>query len=108
MNLDEYQIQSSKTAIYPEEHAIEYLVLGMCSEAGEVAGKLKKIIRDNNQIIDASKRLELSKEIGDVLWYVSQLALELNIPLSIVARQNIEKLQERSKNNSISGDGDNR
>lgn len=108
MDLDQYQIQSSKTAIYPAERAVEYLVLGMCSEAGEVAGKLKKIIRDNNQIIDDAKRLELSKEIGDVLWYISQLALELNITLSSVAKQNIEKLQERSKNNSISGDGDNR
>lgn len=108
MDLDQYQMQSNKTAIYPEDRAVEYLVLGMCSEAGEVAGKLKKIIRDNNQVIDDSKRLELSKEIGDVLWYVSQLALELNIPLSIIAEQNIAKLQERSKNNLISGDGDNR
>ena len=108
MDFDKYQYESNKTAKYPDELAIEYLSLGMCSEAGEVAGKVKKIIRDDGRIISAEKREDLSKEIGDVLWYVSQLALELDIPLSKIAKDNITKLSKRLVENKISGSGDNR
>lgn len=108
MDFDKYQYESNKTAKYPGELAIEYLSLGMCSEAGEVAGKVKKIIRDDGRIISSEKREELSKEIGDVLWYVSQLALELDIPLSKIAKDNLAKLSKRLVENKISGSGDNR
>ena len=107
-NFDEYQQKSSLTAIFPGEYALEYLSIGLVSEAGEVAGKVKKIIRDENRIISEEKRQQLSNEIGDVLWYVAQLSLELNIPLSRVATENIEKLQDREKRGQISGSGDSR
>ena len=106
MNFTEYQMKSNMTAIYPDGKALEYLCLGLASEAGEVAGKLKKIIRDNNSEITDESRFSLSSELGDVLWYISQLALELNIPLDVVAHENIIKLQSRMDRGKISGSGD--
>lgn len=108
MEFNDYQMKSSSTAIYPDGKALEYLTLGLCSEAGEVAGKLKKVIRDNNSSITTEKRFELASELGDVLWYISQLALELNIPLDVVAHENIAKLADRKARGAISGSGDSR
>lgn len=108
MNFNEYQAETSKTAKYPPEHALVYLALGLASEAGEVAGKLKKIIRDNGFKIGPDQKSQLSSELGDVLWYIAQLALELDIPLGAVASSNVEKLRDRSERNVISGSGDNR
>lgn len=106
MNFNDYQHRTSSTAIYPEEKALEYLALGLCSEAGEVAGKLKKIIRDYGSNMTEEKRFELASELGDVLWYVSQLALELNVTLDVVAHENIAKLADRKERGAIGGSGD--
>lgn len=108
MNFNEYQFQSSKTAKYPEERAIEYLTLGLASEAGEVAGKVKKVIRDDSSNLSDEKRQQIGSELGDVLWYISQLALELNISLESIAVSNIAKLSDRNSRGAIGGSGDNR
>lgn len=108
MSFNEYQAETDKTAIYPKDKAIEYLVLGLASEAGEVAGKLKKIIRDRGGVVGVHEAAAICDEIGDVLWYISQIALELNTSLQSVADKNIEKLQSRQQRGVIGGSGDNR
>ena len=108
MNIDDYQRYASITAKYPKEKALEYCVLGLTSEAGEVAGKLKKAIRDEDGVISDERKADLIAEVGDVLWYVAMVALELNVPLSTVAEQNLDKLLSRQARDVIGGDGDNR
>jgi NTP pyrophosphatase (non-canonical NTP hydrolase) len=102
-SFDGYQDFTDTTAIYPKGKALEYLALGLTSEAGEVAGKVKKWIRDGYLDHD-----ELIAELGDVLWYVAQMASELDIYLSEVAEDNVEKLKSRQKRNKLMGSGDNR
>ncbi|MBM2817873.1 MAG: mazG [Parcubacteria group bacterium] len=85
-----------------------YPVLGLCGETGEIAEKIKKVIRDEVGIVSEQKKEEIKKELGDVLWYISQIATELGLSLSDVAKLNIEKLQSRLERNKISGSGDDR
>ena len=109
MTFDEYQKKSRETAIYPNQgNNFIYPTLGLVGESGEIAEKVKKIIRDNNGLLDDFKREEIKKELGDVLWYVSQLATEIKINLSDIAETNISKLQSRKERDKLSGDGDNR
>lgn len=109
MNFEEYQKKSRKTAIYPNvgDNFI-YPTLGLTGEAGEVAEKIKKIIRDKGGKIDEETKKMIQKELGDVLWYVSQLASELNLKLDDVAKINIEKLYSRLERGKIGGSGDER
>jgi len=102
MNFDEYQKFARSTAIYPDECKVVYPALGLCGEAGEVAEKVKKNIRDGKSLDG------LALELGDVLWYISTLADDLGVTLEEVAKANIEKLQSRMERNKIKGDGDNR
>ena len=106
MSFDIYQEKTGETAIYPPDKALEYLTLGLCSEAGEVAGKLKKIIRDHDGVIDEDAAHKLSLEIGDVLWYVAQLSTTLGLQLSEVAEDNLKKLSARKNKGTITGSGD--
>ena len=109
MNFEEYQDLSRKTAIYPNiNNNFVYPTLGLSGEAGEVAEKIKKIIRDKNEKIGEEDKLEIKKELRDVLWYLSQLASELKISLNDVAESNIKKLNERKQKNMLHGNGDNR
>lgn len=108
MTLNEYQQKALETAIYPEEQKIIYPTLGMCGEAGEVADKVKKVIRDNNQDFTPLKKAELAKEIGDVLWYCATLAHDLGYTLEQIAEINYEKLKSRQMRGKLSGEGDNR
>lgn len=109
MNLNEYQDKSKATAIYPNQGSnYVYPTLGLVSEAGEIAGKIKKVIRDDDGIISEEKMEDIKKELGDVLWYVAQLATELKIPLNDVAEYNIKKLQSRMERGVIKGSGDER
>jgi NTP pyrophosphatase (non-canonical NTP hydrolase) len=109
MNFSEYQEKSRKTAKYPNAGSDwTYPVLGLCGEAGEVAEKMKKVLRDCDGKIGETKREEIKKELGDVLWYISQLATELNLSLDEIAEKNIEKLYSRMERNKLKGDGDNR
>ena len=104
-DLDMYQKVAKTTAIYPREQAIIYPSLGLTGEAGEVANKVKKIIRDgtNQNIIQ-----EISNEIGDVLWYVALLADDIGCKLSDIANNNLIKLENRKKNGTLHGSGDQR
>ncbi|MFA6160145.1 MAG: nucleoside triphosphate pyrophosphohydrolase family protein [Parcubacteria group bacterium] len=109
MNFEEYQEKSRKTAIYPNAgENFVYPTLGLSGEAGEVAEKIKKVIRDKDGVMDDESREMIKKELGDVLWYVAQLASELKLPLDDIAQKNIEKLYSRLERGKINGSGDNR
>lgn len=100
---DAYQDFTDSTAIYPARLGLEYTALGLASEAGEFAGKVKKAIRDNTYDTDA-----MVAELGDVLWYLARAAAELDVHLSDVAKDNIEKLKSRKERNVLGGSGDDR
>ena len=104
-DLDMYQKVAKTTAIYPREQAIIYPSLGLTGEAGEVANKVKKIIRDGT---NQNTIQEISNEIGDVLWYVALLADDIGCKLSDIANDNLIKLANRKKNGTIHGSGDDR
>jgi NTP pyrophosphatase (non-canonical NTP hydrolase) len=109
MNFTDYQTKSRKTANYPTiGHPVIYPTLGLANEAGEVAGKIKKIFRDKNGVIGAAEREALKSELGDVLWYLAQVCTELDLSLDEVAEHNIVKLYNRLERGKIGGDGDNR
>lgn len=104
MDFNQYQKSSRKTAIYPGVGTnCIYPALGIASEAGEVAGKIKKFLRDGKL-----NKTELALELGDCLWYIAQLCTELNMPLDDIASMNIEKLQDRQERDTLQGSGDNR
>lgn len=103
MNFSEYQTMALKTAIYPKALGLYYTALGLSGETGEVAEKVKKLIRDGT--ID---RQSMKKELGDVLWYLAAMSHELGIDLQDVAEGNILKLANRAKSGSLSGSGDDR
>ena len=101
MTAELYEYAASQTAIYPKEKALEYLALGLTSEAGEVAGKIKKIIRDGEGIEGLDmKKIAIASEVGDVLWYC--------VPLNTIMQMNLEKLNDRKERGTLQGSGDNR
>ncbi|MDO8755677.1 MAG: nucleoside triphosphate pyrophosphohydrolase family protein [Anaerolineales bacterium] len=109
MNFTDYQTKSRATAKYPAiGHAVIYPTLGLVNEAGEVAGKIKKVFRDKNGEFSPETREALKAELGDVLWYLAQTCTELDISLDEVAESNITKLLDRQARGKIQGDGDNR
>lgn len=109
MDFKTYQEESRKTAKYPDAGKnFVYPTLGLSGETGEVAEKIKKVIRDKNSIIDDTTRMEITKELGDVLWYLSQLASELDVSLDDIAKTNLEKLFSRMERDKLHGEGDNR
>ena len=109
MNFKTYQSESRKTAIYPNQGKnFIYPTLGLSGEAGEVANKIKKVIRDKNSTLDKETVEELEKELGDVLWYIAQLATELGLSLEKIAQKNLKKLFSRKERGKLSGSGDNR
>jgi NTP pyrophosphatase (non-canonical NTP hydrolase) len=105
----EYQRESRKTwNLVPIDHPIVYPTLGLVNEAGEVAGKVKKIFRDKGGTISEEDRQALTLELGDVLWYLAQICTELGITLDDVAEANVEKLRSRLERGAIHGEGDHR
>jgi NTP pyrophosphatase (non-canonical NTP hydrolase) len=108
MQLSEYQRLSRRTAEYPREAGLAYPALGLAGEAGEVAEHAKKAIRDDGGTVTDERRVAMAKELGDVLWYVAQLASELGLELEDVARENLEKLTSRQQRGALSGSGDDR
>ena len=106
-DLDMYQQVAKTTAIYPREQAIIYPTLGLTGEAGEVANKVKKLIRDGYEK-NKDYRTEISAELGDVLWYIAVLASDIGIELSDIATNNIIKLKDRQARGVIGGNGDTR
>ena len=108
MELSEYQRLSRRTAEYPREAWLAYPALGLAGEAGEVAEHAKKAIRDEGGIVGDERRVAMAKELGDVLWYVAQLASELELELDQIAQANLEKLLSRQRRGVLSGSGDER
>ena len=109
MTFEEYQKNANETAIYPLRGSnIYYPALGLSGEAGEVAEKVKKIMRDKAGRVDEGDRTALKKELGDVLWYVSQVAYEFGLDLEDIAKENLEKLKSRQERGKLTGSGDNR
>lgn len=115
LTLDEYEAEALEHALYDDD--VIYPVLGLVSEAGEVADKFKKLLRDEQfelpfddvaVSMTYEERYEVAQELGDVLWYVTALANDLNFSLEEVAEANLRKLEGRSKRGTIRGSGDNR
>ena len=106
---DLYENLAGQTAIFPEDKALEYLALGMTSEAGEVAGKVKKLIRDGGDKEGFEmKKLAIASEIGDVLWYCAMMAKEVGVPLNDIMKENLKKLHGRKERGTLQGSGDER
>ena len=109
MELSDYQERSRATAVYPGAGAnLLYPTLGLCGEAGEVAEKIKKMVRDDAGVLSPERRDALAKELGDVLWYVAQLATEAGLDLDAVAAGNLDKLLSRRDRDVLRGSGDDR
>jgi NTP pyrophosphatase (non-canonical NTP hydrolase) len=112
MTLDEYERRARSTAAYPSSAALLYPVLKLAGEAGEVAEKLGKAMRDRGwtpgETIDPTVRDGLIAELGDVLWYVASVAVDLGSSLEEVAERNVAKLADRSMRGVIHGSGDDR
>lgn len=106
MTFEEYQSLSRTTAKYPDAGSnFVYPALGLAGEAGEVADQMKKIIRDDSGKIEDARKKKIISELGDVLWYVAQLSIEVGSSLEEVAEENIKKLRSRKERGVISGDG---
>lgn len=110
MDLNEFQKKAIETAMYPEKHKIIYPALGLGDESGEVLGKIRKWLRedDGSGEMTHERKESIKGELGDVMWFVSNLANDLGFALEDVAKFNIEKLQSRKERGVIKGDGDNR
>ena len=106
LTFNNYKEQAITTKIYPAGLAIPYVTLGLMGEAGEVAEKVKKVLRDKNGIFDEETKLLLGKEIGDVLWYLAALTDELGMDFGQIAQNNIDKLQSRKDRGVLGGSGD--
>ena len=103
MTFGDYQTEAQKTAIYPDEHKIVYPALGLAGEAGEVANKVKKMLRDGN-----FDREDVAAEVGDCLWYIAALCRDRNFAMGYIASCNLDKLHSRMERGTIQGSGDKR
>jgi NTP pyrophosphatase (non-canonical NTP hydrolase) len=108
MDLNDYQKAARRTAIYAEHHRVIYPALGLASEAGEVAGKIKKVLRDQGGDFAKAPLEAIKDELGDVLWYVAVLAADLGLALDEIAAENLAKLSSRKQRGRLSGGGDRR
>jgi NTP pyrophosphatase (non-canonical NTP hydrolase) len=106
MDLSEYQAKAAATALYPKQFKVVYPMIGMCNEAGEALGKLKKVMRGDKDM--DGQRDALLDELGDVLWYIAAVATDLDADLSDIARVNLDKLESRLQRGVLQGDGDKR
>ncbi|KGG12496.1 MULTISPECIES: nucleoside triphosphate pyrophosphohydrolase family protein [Prochlorococcus] len=107
MDLNQYQHKSRETALYPNSGKNPiYPTLGLVGEAGEVADKVKKVLRDNQGKFDSEVKNSIKYELGDVLWYLAQLSTEFGFTLEDVAQTNLDKLSSRAKRGRIKGSGD--
>ena len=105
----EYQQRASETAIFPKEKALEYLTLGLVGEAGEIANKAKKLIRDGADVEGYNDKLDqIAAELGDVLWYAAMLCNHVEVNLGKVMENNLDKLADRKSRGVIGGSGDTR
>ncbi|AWY07543.1 nucleotide pyrophosphohydrolase [Streptomyces phage LazerLemon] len=113
MDFAQYQQAAGETAVYPhagEQHidGLAYVALGLVGEAGEIANKVKKIIRDCGGVVEPERLTAIAEEAGDVLWYLARLCTEMGVDLGQVAALNAAKLESRALRGTLQGDGDNR
>lgn len=108
MEINKYQEEAMKNKVYGYGDRVNYPILGLCGEAGEVANKYKKILRDGNGVMTDENHKDLVSEAGDCLWYLAALAEDLGVTLQYLAETNLEKIARRRQNNTINGSGDNR
>ncbi len=108
MKFNEYQKLAHKTAVYPEEHAFNYVIMGLVSEVGELAGYIKKWIRGDYAYAGPDLSDIVEYELGDILWYLAELCTVMNISLEDIAKSNVEKLSDRAARGVIRGSGDKR
>lgn len=109
IDFDGYQEFVGTTAVYPNRGSnFIYPALGLCGEAGEVAEKVKKVLRDKNGVMDDASRAALKYELGDVYWYLARLCSELGFSSQEVVETNVEKLRSRKERGTLQGSGDNR
>lgn len=106
MNINSYEDAALETAQYTD--SIIYPALGLTGEAGEVADKVKKVLRDNNGEFSDERKADIAMELGDVLWYVANMANDLGYTLEEIAQMNINKLRSRAQRGVLGGSGDNR
>ncbi len=108
MTFNDYQNEAVKTAVYPDHLEILYPALGLAGECGEVCEKVKKVFRDKEGVVSEETKTELAKELGDVLWYIANLATDLELTMDVIAETNITKLKSRRERGVIHGNGDNK
>ena len=108
MKVNDYQKMALETAIHPKEQKIIYPTLGLTGEAGEVADKVKKVLRDNHGDFTEEKCKEIAKELGDVAWYLAVCANDIGYTLEEICQMNYDKLKSRQQRGVIHGNGDNR
>jgi NTP pyrophosphatase (non-canonical NTP hydrolase) len=108
MKASDYQLWTERTAIYPKDESIIYTTIGLANEAGEVLGVVKKMMRDDGNVLTEEKRKKLIDETADVAWYMARICTELGISLEELFDVNVAKLEDRLKRNVIQGSGDNR
>ena len=108
MNLNDYQNQATRTAVYNDADVIVYPALGLASEAGEVAGKVKKVLRDHDGNFSPEDRWAIADELGDCLWYIAAMCFDMGTPMEIVAQRNLDKLNSRLARGVLGGSGDTR
>lgn len=108
LTLNEYQAMAAETNTVATENMFVYTALGLNGEAGEVADKVKKLIRDKNGDRNITDDHDIILELGDVLWYVAMMAKYLGYDLEEVAKLNYDKLKSRQRRNKIKGNGDHR
>ena len=111
MTFNNYQTNASRTAFYPrvfKNQGLYYTALGLAGEAGEVANKVKKVMRDDNGNLEEKAKAEIFDELGDVLWYCATIADEIGVNLEDVAKLNLIKLKDRMNRGKIKGSGDKR
>lgn len=108
MTFDEYQKTARSTAVYNNDLGVIYTALGLAGEAGEVVEHIKKMVRDNDRVATPERVAKIRKELGDVLWYVANMASDLNLSLDDIAAGNIEKITSRQERGMLHGAGDDR
>ncbi|MBI2049283.1 MAG: nucleoside triphosphate pyrophosphohydrolase family protein [Parcubacteria group bacterium] len=109
MRFNDYQKKSRETARYPKTlRVLAYTAMGLAGETGELLNKVKKVFRDDKGKLSAEKKEEIAAELGDVLWYLSQIATDCGLSLKDVAQGNIKKLQDRKQRGTLHGSGDKR
>jgi NTP pyrophosphatase (non-canonical NTP hydrolase) len=108
MEFNEYQKRSQYSLISGDYPELMYTTLALVGEAGEIADKVKKVYRDNGGVVPNEKRSDITREMGDLLWYLARLATHLEVSFDSIAQENLTKLAERADEGTLSGEGDNR